>query len=467
MVADKMNIILRDYQNRMVAAQHTFMTSSSKNRATIFAATGSGKTVAFTHLIAEILSSSILRPPRILIVHPRLALSANQQKRLKKDLKQFEVEFTAFSSGEVYNTLSTQVNRSTTSRKQLEEIMSEAGSRAHITFSSYKSLHKIADINFDLIICDEAHYLVQNSLRDNLHLFTSKTLFYTGTPIKVAAQDESMDNTDLFGPIIAEVPFSELVPDRYVVPPLIRVLNAKVKIKGNALDYPTTIAHAYKDQLSKVNPKFNHKMLVAMPHTGHFDDIIDELPKIRQIVGDFNLDVYYVTAGSVSKNGNPRFGPSAREELLEDFEANTNPSIIIHCDTLAEGIDINTIGGVLLMRDLSVSKMIQTIGRACRPAEEDKLKDGSISSNRIKTNCIVTLVRVDNEYLGCAKLANFAKIFETAGYGELWDCIDPELREQGIAGDKPTDKDRTIFDEILKIKMSSRADELWNELFSE
>lgn len=457
----------RNYQQRMIAAQDKFMTDPECMRATILAATGSGKTVTFTNLIIKTIAAVQSGAKRILVVHPRLALSANQQKRLKKDLAGLDVEFTAFSSGEVYNTLSDRTNRSTTNRDRLIEIMTEAGNRPHITFSSYKSLHKIADMGFDLIICDEAHYLVQRDLRENLHKFNSKTIFYTGTPIKVAAQDESMDNIDLFGDVICEVPFSELVPQNYVVAPLVRFLNVKNKSKGNAFDYPTIIAEAYKDQLTKVNSKFNHKMLVAMPSTEYFDDIVDNLASIRKIVNDFNLDVYYVTADRASKNNNPKFGPNAREELLEDFEANPNRSIIIHCDTLAEGIDIDGIGGVLLMRDLSISKMIQTIGRACRAAKADIRKNGEIRKNRIKTNAIVTLVRVDNEYLGCTKLEKFVELFRTAGYGEFWDCIDPEFMKQGKSRDKGEANEPTVVDQIEAIKVSERIDELFWELFGE
>lgn len=459
----------RGYQVRMIEAQDAFMADPKSTRATILGATGSGKTVGYTDLIIKVLTAINSGARRILVVHPRLALSSNQQKRLKKQLTLTGVnaEFTAFSSGEVYNTLANQINRSTTNRDKLEEIMTKAGNRAHITFSSYKSLHKIADMDFNLIICDEAHYLVQRDLRNNLHKFKSKTIFYTGTPIEVAAQEESMDNIDLFGPIICEVPFSELIPQNYVVPPLVRFLNVKTKRKGNAIDYPTTIAHAYKDQLTKINPKFNHKMLVTMPNTGFFEDIIKNLDKIRKITGDYNLDVYYVTADRVSKNGNPRFGPSSREEMLEDFESNKNRCIIIHCDTLAEGIDIDGIGGVLMMRDLSIAKMIQTIGRACRPAKADIRMDGEIRKKRIKTNAIVTLVRMDNEYLGCSKLEKFVELFRTADYGEFWDRIDPEFLEQGKKREKGEPDDIVVWDEILDIRATERSDVLWDEIFEE
>lgn len=456
----------RNYQLRMIHAQDQFMADPKMKRATILAATGSGKTVVFTDLIEKLLGTAPDATPRVLIVHPRLALSSDQQRRLRSSLRCYNVEFTAFSSGEVYNTLDTQINVSTTSRECLEEIMESAGKRAHITFSSYKSLHKIADMDFDLIICDEAHYLVQNELRENLTLFQSKVLFYTGTPIKVAADDAGMDNTDLFGPIIEEVPFSELIPGNYVVSPQVWFLHGWTKRQGNAMDYPRIIAHAYLDQITKVNAQFNHKMLVALPNTQFFDDTMDSLREIRKLVGDPNLDVYYVTGERVCKNGAIQSGTDSRVAMLRDFAENPRHCIILHCDTLAEGIDIDGIGGILLLRDLSTSKLLQTLGRACRPALEDVLPNGEIRKERIKTHSLVTLVLVNGELLGCAKLEKLVEQFEEAGYGHLWDMIDRENACQSRReGERVTDSKPTQWDEIMDIQITKKGKMLYEDIF--
>lgn len=453
----------RIYQKRINKAQNDFINDPTTLRATILSATGSGKTVCYTDLIQKNFTAS-KKPKRILLVHPRLALSSNQQKRLKKDLKDYSVEFTSFHSGDVYNTRDDKKNQKTTSREKLEEILATT-THNHITFSSYKSLHKIADLDFDLILCDEAHYLVQSDLRINLHLFRSKVLFYTATPIEVAAQEESMDNIDLFGKVIAEVSPSELIPDGYIVPPKVRYINIITKGKGNTIDYPSTIAHAYKDQLKQVNPKFIHKTLVAMPNTIVFSDIMDQLPEIRTIVGDFNLDVYYISAAHCSINGTI-YGGDQREWVLEHFEANKNHCIIIHCDTLAEGIDIDGIGGIIPFRNLSKSKFIQTLGRGCRAAKTDMKTNGEIKKNRIKTHCIITLIRYNNEWISGAKTSDYAEIFELGGYGKLWDLVDPDCKG-GTPSGEPGDPDDVVWDEIIDIKITTHKDALWNELFGD
>lgn len=451
----------RFYQIRMVKAQDDFMANSLTLRATVLCATGGGKTVCFTDLIKKTIASS---KKKILIVHPRLALSTNQQKRLKKSLVGTGVEFTSFHSGVVEHTIDGRTNCSTTDVDTLVKIQDEAAG-SHITFTSYKSLSKIAHLDFDLIICDEAHYLVQKEYRANLHKFVSKTLFYTGTPIKVVAdaQEECMTNTELFGEVIAEVPPSELIPHGYIVAPKLRYLKASVGVTGNSVNYPVTIGAAYKDQLSLVNSAFLHKMLVAMPSTTKFDDIMSELTTIRRIVGDYSLDVYYITADRSVKNG---LVLESRDAALEDFDSNTNKCIIIHCDTLAEGIDIDGIGGVLLMRDLGIAKLLQTIGRGCRPAGEDIKPNGDIRKNRIKTNCLVTLVENNGEWLGGLSIESLSKAYEVGGYGDLYQEMTVEYANRGTES-VPGDPETTVFDKIKNIQVSDRRNELWTELFGE
>lgn len=446
----------RDYQVRTITAQDAFMADPDAMRGTVLAATGAGKTECFIDLINKTLTN--IPEARILVVHPRIALSQNQQKRFKS---KFPVEFTSFHSGhQSIHTLEDRKNVNTTNPEELLEIQ-EASVGGHITFSSYMSLEKIAHLEFDIIICDEAHYLVQENLRKNLHLFQSKVLFYTGTPVKVAARDESMDNVELFGDIIADVPPSELIPKGYVVPPRLRTLNVVNQKSGNTYDYPVIIAHAFKDQLSLANSKFNHKMLVAMPSTQAFDEIAQELNQIRNIVGNTNVDLYYVTGERVNKNGHPFNGD--REQMLEDFGANPNPSIIIHCDTLAEGIDVDGLGGVLIMRGLTMSKAIQTIGRGCRPAKADVKSNGEIRKNRIKTECIVTICRVDDEWVGNIKIDEWAQMFRDAGYGELWDYYEREANDRGLPGEIQ-EQDDPLFDIIEDIRVTDGVERMFIEL---
>jgi hypothetical protein len=70
---------------------------------------------------------------------------------------------------------------------------------------------------------------------------------------------------------------------------------------------------------------------------------------------------------------------SKMEELKDEEDA-----ILIHIDILTEGIDLPSITGVMPLRNLSQSKLIQTIGRATRLLSSDRtlLYTGQIKPNQ-------------------------------------------------------------------------------------
>jgi len=64
------------------------------------------------------------------------------------------------------------------------------GSQSKLTCINYESLHKLEGVNFDVIICDEAHTLGAfpkpskraKQVKDLVHKFRSKVIFLSGTP---------------------------------------------------------------------------------------------------------------------------------------------------------------------------------------------------------------------------------------------------------------------------------------------
>lgn len=462
-----MPVKFRPYQQRMIQAQDDFMACPDTLRATILCATGGGKTEVFQDLIMKIFHAIGNGAKNILVAHPRIALSQNQQKRFAKTFAGMGVQFANFHSGQAKkHTLDNKKNISTTKRSELEEDIKNS-SGFHITFASYASLYKIADMDFDLIICDEAQYLVQKEIRDNLYKFKSKTLFYTATPVVVAAREESMDNPELFGDVICVVEPKELIPHGFIVKPRVRTIDVLSSESGNTDDYASTIAEAFKDQLQFAHKKFVHKMLVAMPNVRHFQDIANQLFEIRNIIGNDDVDLYYVTADIAVKNAGR---PMEREELIEDFAKNPNPCIILHCDTLAEGIDVDGIGGVLIMRGLGMVKTIQTIGRGCRPAYEDIIQSGTrkgtIRKNRIKTECIVTVARFNGEWAGDQDVAWWAELFETAGYdkGEMLAELKEQNRNSGAPGEIG-EYDDPVVREVELVRITEGQQEFERSLF--
>lgn len=418
---------LRFYQKEIVDAQNEWL-SSNRQRGSVYAPTGSGKTFCFSNMIKEAMSRGM---KNILVVHPRIALSIDQQTRF---LDHFSgIPFTGFHSGEAVQSLGDFVNTTTTNRETLVEIIAAAqavpASGFHITFSSYASLHKIADMNFDLIICDEAHYLTQAALSVSLDLFKSKVMFYTATPI-YNDKGVSMDNRDLFGNVEADIEPKRLIESGYVLAPRLRFLDVAANItdEDGMVDPAMMIAEAFRDQSAQLNEGINCKMLVAMPATTEFENIVSKLPEIRELCGD--IDVYYVTASMSRKNAGR--GETNRAKTLDAFQSSTKPSIIIHCDTLSEGIDVDGMTGAFIFRTLTKAKFMQTVGRCARPLKADMDDNGDVidMANRIKPNCLITIPTVNGDFYGNIDAQWLCEVFAAGGYDEITTMLSAEQKER-------------------------------------
>ena len=415
----ELNMKLRSYQKPMFEGAMNAI-ANGVERSSYYASTGAGKTVVFMKVIQELFKSEYRKT--ICVVHPRIALSIDQQTRFAGA---FNVPFTSFHSGSVVQSMENDGdsdlprNQSVQSKKQLQEILDDTADYNHIVFTSYKSLSKIADMDFDLIICDEAHYLMEKESVKLLDKIQSPTMFFTATPI-VTDMGISMDDAAKFGynDPATNINPSDLIRMGYNVLPQVFYANITTDQKGEVEDYVETIGQVFVDQLQHIDESIPHKMLVALPNTKRFDEINDGISRIREIVG-FDVDVYTIAAGRNTKNGSSS-GMKSRAKTLKKFAASTVPSIIVHCDTLAEGIDIDGLTGAFIARGLGHAKFVQTMGRCIRPLKEDLNKNGvpKAMSRRLKKYAPIHVAVVDGEVRG-GMIQVWYDALLAAGYGAI------------------------------------------------
>ena len=467
------HITLRPYQELVDKRQQEFMNHPTEFRALVTSCTGSGKTINFFKLIIDhtLNRKAEGKQTQILLVHPRLALGEEQQKRAHDLLPLYDLtyQFASFHSGTPVASVNQkfagegQKPFQTTKVPRLKEHRKNCNEDLHITWTTYHSLEHIAHIDYDLIICDEAHYLVQKEFRPNARAFKKsvKTLFYTATPVGLSGfrskgpadpneeddyngdlvdpNDKGMGEKEVFGECIVNVPPKELIGDGYVVPPYIQIMNVMTDDSGKIVDLADVIGRAYKGQLNIENVNknfgFNHKMLVVMPGVKMFKDIMENRHIISNQV-EKEVDVYAVSANWHAKNSTMK-STMSRSDLIDDFGVTENPAVILHYDTLAEGIDVDGIGGVLFLRkELRKVKSLQTIGRACRPARDDILADGSVrKGDRAKTHAVLTLVNVDGKEISQKRLRQWSIFFREAGYAKhLWAYVPVPKEKTGEPG---------------------------------
>ena len=471
---------LRDYQVRMNTAAQDFLQQADDQRAQIYAPTGAGKTVCFTELIKWAIQNG---KRNIAVIHPRLALSQDQLTRFKSDFGT-SAHFTSFHSGNHVNGAETTREVSTIDLASLVKIITSASTvlgKPHITFTTYNSYAKLTDQKFDVIICDEAHYLVQDQFSEYLgNMNADKILFYTATPICEELEGSGMMNFDLFGKVIAQVTPSELILGGYIVPPLVEMLDCTTNKKADRPSIIDIVSIAYVNQHKEVTSwgMKNHQMLVACRDVAI--DIGEQINnKIREIragitarsngvIDGDTVDIYTVSSGSTYKNGSPMSGGNnARKDAIDEIKKNGSNAIVAHYDTLSEGIDISTLTGALIMRDMTKSKLIQTIGRPARPSTNDldsnfnprpelfNIKEGF--DIRQKRRSIITFPIVDGKWLSGIGSKEVAEAFIAGGYGDLMTYMaKPEFKPTG-KGDGPDGDDEPTWLADIKTNSSELA----------
>ena len=159
-------------------------------------------------------------------------------------------------------------------------------------------------------------------------------------------------------------------------------------------------------------------MLVTSSSVQDHIDIVKNLSVLRSKAGE-NIDVYTVEAGSVSKNGIKL--SDSRKDLLDKIAESNESLILIHYDTLAEGIDISSLTGLVVLRKVKKYKLLQLIGRIGRPASIDLDKNGNIIdiNNRSKPCSVVTIPVIDDEYLCGIDAKDIANTFIEGGYNDI------------------------------------------------
>lgn len=233
------------------------------------------------------------------------------------------------------------------------------------------------------------------------------------------SNNKGMTNSELFGEVICTVEPKELIPRGYIVGPAIHLMHVTTETIGEGVDTTEVIAEAYKRQkedLSKYRIPYIQMLVSSRGYKDH-QKIEDELLKLWELVGE-QVDVYVVEADSARKNGGEL---NDRITVLEEIKHSEKPAIVIHYDTLAEGIDISTLTGVCVLRRLSQFKLLQTIGRAGRPHKLDIDDNGEVldMNHRVKPYSIVTLPIVNGQHIGGDDAAHIARTFISGGYDLL------------------------------------------------
>lgn len=472
---------LRKYQVRINDATQKFI-DSDLQRGQVYAPTGAGKTVCFTDLLKTMVDRGCRS---MCVVHPRIALSKDQLKRLKRDLGT-GVHFTSFHSGGKVSGQEAIGEIGTLDPDELKTVIDQTD-RPHITFSSYQSYSKLIKekVHFDLVICDEAHYLVADQYQTMLQGFLAdKILFYTATPVTRDFEGGMLDES-LFGPVIASVEPKELFKAGYIVAPIIHEMDCKTTKTSDVADIVDIVSRAWVDQYNRVTEwgMPYHQMLVSARNVeGDLTEIEDRLFEIKSYIEDntdvrgVDVDIYTISSAGTFCNGRPI---KERQDAIEQIKTSGRNAVVCHYDTLAEGIDIDTLSGCVIMRDMSIAKFIQTVGRVARAYKEDLAKNGAPRPSlynpkknidkRKKPRSIVTIPTVDGVCIGTIDAVKIATAFIAGGYGDITTLMVTTDEPESFTGSVEFNisEDSVFMSHVLDHKIKEELAELNELLFGE
>ena len=241
-------------------------------------------------------------------------------------------------------------------------------------FTTYHSLHKImeADINIDTIYFDEAHNAIQKNFIEAVEYFSmyaDRAYFFTATPKhSLTPMKIGMNDVDIFGQVICNVPAPKLVKEGYILPPKVKVYNSEIRQKDEI-----TFDVECNQIIDNIDDHKTKKILVCAKATKQITGLV-YYPKFVYELQYRGYDYMYITA----KTGAVINGEKVtRDEFFNVLSAwgkdDDKKFVVLHHSILAEGINVKGLEAVLFLRSMDYVGISQTIGRVIRKGNKDKV----------------------------------------------------------------------------------------------
>jgi superfamily II DNA or RNA helicase len=231
-----------------------------------------------------------------------------------------------------------------------------------IVFSTYHSADKLIGTKFDTMIADESQYCVNEGFNEVIKKLTARVkLFFTATEKHTASdKGRGLNNTTIYGERLYYISPATLIQLGLIVPPRLHIMYGETRDENRSIVSEVIEIAKAQDEITRPELGFS-KILFAMKGTDDVKSVEDNIAKIKK---EFpNHDVFTIT----SKNGARIDNEKVDRELVFLPALTTSKNcLIFHYDILSEGIDVDGITGVALMRNMGLSKLLQTIGRAVR-----------------------------------------------------------------------------------------------------
>ena len=332
---------------------------SKNNKGQVIVPTGGGKTMC---MITDALNQFEDGNKTLVVVAPRILLAEQLSTEFMEVIgRQFnDVSMMHVHSGKFKNIFSS-------TKPDVIRAFTEVSTDNQIIFTTYHSLHKIQEsgIFVDTIYYDEAHNSVQRNFVESVDYFSihaDRCFYFTATPKhSLTPMRVGMNDSDIFGEVIYNVPAPELVEQGVILPPKVKVYKTDI-LQKDEITYDVE-CNQIIDNIDDHNTK---KILVCAKSTKQIQGLV-RYPKFVIELKDRGYDYMYITA----KTGAVINGYKvSREEFFTTMrEWGVTPDkkfVVLHHSILSEGINVRGLEAVLFLRSMDYIGISQTIGRVIR-----------------------------------------------------------------------------------------------------
>ena len=350
-----------------------------------------------------------------------------------------------------------------------------------VIFSTYHSLHKLVKDNssedleglsFETMIADESQYCISKNFFKSVQDIDAKVkLYFTATEYHGSSDNERRNNNEqAFGKVLGQEAIQELVGRGILAVPKLHLVLAdsgeedpdivdidETKDGAIARHLVSLAKNIANKQREIVNGALWSKTLFSCRSAKHVRIIMNEknLKMLKDAVPEHA--VFTIVSGV-----KPRIDgkPVDRGEFLKQMKNHKGNALIFHYDILAEGIDIDGITGVAILRKTRQGKTLQTIGRCLRPYKDDPT---------LKPHAYVSVPVIDKKKDYSDLLENVVRRMLTCGFDVNSDDIvvsipgddyePPTPGPQGSKGDILVPQEEFTFVRHKLIEIERRAKE--------
>ena len=350
-----MTITLRPHQRKALNEMLAY------DKGQLIIPTGGGKTMCMIYDIVEN-QKYIDNGSTIVVVAPRILLAEQLCSEFLEVIDTTHTHIIHVHSGETSHF-------STTKAEKINLFVNTARTAGEnvVIFTTYHSLHRLveADIEVNTIYFDEAHNSVQRNFFPATEHFSAdadRCYFFTATPRhSLSIYKPGMNDAEVYGNVICNVPAPLLVDEGYILPPKV-----VVKQLDMVQDKQMIADRDCENLIETIDENSLNKILIAARSTKQIIKLLSQ-SDFRNELAKRGYSCLYITSKTGAVIDGKKVNRDVFFDTLNAWGKDSNKKfVVLHHSILSEGINVSGLEAVLFMRNMDYIGISQSIGRVIR-----------------------------------------------------------------------------------------------------